>query len=318
MHTSKPQTPRSCRRPGFTAASVMLLLFGCTTAFAEPAGRVLFVAGNVVATDPAGNMRALERAGSVEEGDTIATGDGRAQIEFKDGGYFALQPDTRFRVDRYRYAAAGDAEDGVLVALLKGGLRTISGLVGKNNRSDYRMDTGVATIGIRGTDYALELNSALMGNVAEGAIEVCNGAGCLLVQAGQAFVVPSLNEAPVLGERRAFLPPTPREESREAVHSDHGADKRERSAGQAPAEAGGGKPSRSSPAASPGNGGGSPNAAFNRLSEPAVGTAGAPSQSAAPGGNPAQGRTTAPGLAKQAPGGVSDPSGPPGLIKKDR
>jgi len=296
----------------------LLLLLGCGTTFAEPAGRVLFVAGNVTATDPAGNIRALERAGSVHEGDTIATGDGRVQVEFKDGGYFALQPGTRFRVDRYRYAGAGDAEDSVLVALLKGGLRTISGLVGKKTHRDYRMDTGVATIGIRGTDYALDLNSSMMGNVADGAIEVCNAAGCLLVQAGHAFFVPSLNQAPVLGERRAFLPPTPREQSVNTAGPDHGADKREHAAGPAPAEPGRSKPLPEHPAGSPVKGaGGSPNAAFNRLPEP-TGPAGTPSQSAGPGRNAAQGAPTPPGLAKKQPGATSDLAGPPGLIKKSR
>src|SRR5262245_46349309 len=216
MHTNKSRPTRPGSRSAVIALAVLLLL-GHTSAIAEPVGRVLFVAGNITATDPAGNMRALQRGGGVEEGDTIATGEGRLQLEFKDGGYLALPPDTRFRVDRYRYAGAGDAEDSVVLALLKGGLRTISGLVGKKNYNDYRMDTGVATIGIRGTEYALDLNSAMTGSVADGAIEVCNGAGCLQVGAGQAFVVPSLHEAPVLGERRAFLPPVPRTESIKAA-----------------------------------------------------------------------------------------------------
>jgi hypothetical protein len=343
MHATQSRTSRPCRGPRLAAASAFLFLLGGATAFAEPAGRVLFVTGSVTATDAAGSVRLLERAGSVNEGDIIATGDGRAQIEFKDGGYFALHPNTRFRVDRYRHTAAGDAEDSVLVALIKGGLRTISGLVGKQNRNDYRVDTGVATIGIRGTDYALDLNSTLTGNVADGAIEVCNGAGCLLVQAGQAFFVPSMNEAPVLGERRAFLPPTPRAEPGKAVGSDHGAGKREHTAGQAPAEVGGGKPSPASSIGGPGNrgsgdpgnrgagdpgnrgaggpgnrGSGGPNAALNRLPGPAGGTASMPSQSAAPSGTPAQRRAAPPGLANRGPGGVSDLSGPPGLTKKDR
>ena len=33
------------------------------------------------------------------------------------------------------------------------GLRTITGLVGKGTRSNYKLTTSVATIGIRGTDY---------------------------------------------------------------------------------------------------------------------------------------------------------------------
>jgi hypothetical protein len=262
---------------------------------------VLFAAGNVSATDSAGNMRALERGNGVEEGDTIATGDGRLQVQFKDGGYFALPPGTRFRVDRYRYAGAGDAEDSVLLSLLKGGLRTISGLVGKKNYNDYRMDTGVATIGIRGTEYALDLNSAVTGSVADGAIEVCNGAGCLQVQAGQAFFVPSLHDAPVLGERRAFLPPVPRGESVKAAPSNQDTGERELTA--LPVEAA---------SSGPGKIQGGPKAVLDRLPEPAVEAAGKPSKGAA------SGKLPPPGLAKKLDGKLSDPSSLPGLTKKNR
>ena len=33
------------------------------------------------------------------------------------------------------------------------GLRTITGLVGRSNRDNYKVTTAVATIGIRGTEY---------------------------------------------------------------------------------------------------------------------------------------------------------------------
>jgi len=195
---------RSCR-----ALALGLLVAGISPiAFAERAGEVIFAAGSVSATDPQGAGRALDKGAAVEEGDTIVVEDGRVQIHFKDGAFLALHAHTRFRIDRYRYAAAGDSEDGVLLSLLKGGLRTISGVVGKTNRSAYSLDASVATIGIRGTDYALQLNDELIGKVGEGAIEVCNSAGCLNVQAGQAFLVRSLTEMPILSDRHVFLPPT--------------------------------------------------------------------------------------------------------------
>jgi hypothetical protein len=193
----------------------LLLAILSPIALAEPAGQVIFATGGCIATDAQGNTRPLEKDAAVEEGDTILTKDGLVQIRFKDGAFLALQPQTEFKVERYRYTAAGDAQDGVIISLVKGGLRTISGLVGKRDRSAYSMKAAVATIGIRGTDYALELSDRLVGNVAEGAIEVCNGAGCLSVLAGQAFLVPSLTEIPVLSERHVFLPPTqPRDTAR--------------------------------------------------------------------------------------------------------
>jgi hypothetical protein len=207
----------------------LLLAFLSPIALAEPAGQILFVSGGGIAVDSEGTTRTLEKNGSLDEGDTILTKDGLVQIRFKDGAFLALQPRTEFKVERYRYAAAGDSEDGVVMSLLKGGLRTISGLVGKRDRNAYSMKAAVATIGIRGTDYALELNDKLVGNVSDGAIEVCNGAGCVGVLAGQAFLVPSLIEIPVLSERHVFLPPEqPRKTGRPA-------DERKAAAGEKPA-----------------------------------------------------------------------------------
>lgn len=190
-----------------TSALALLIAIAPLCARAEPAGQVIFSTAGVVAVDAAGARRTLDKGAAVEEGDTLLTGEGRVQVQFKDGGFVALQPQSEFKVERYRYTAAGDTEDGVVMSLLKGGLRTLSGLVGKRDHSAYRMNAVVATIGIRGTDYALELDGGLIGHVTDGAIEVCNGAGCLLVPKGQAFVVPALDQKPTLSERRAFLPP---------------------------------------------------------------------------------------------------------------
>ena len=100
----------SGRYPALIAFATGMLLFVCSRAtFAEPAGRVVFVNGTVVATDSAGGIRALEHGANVEEGDTIATHDGRVQVQFKDGAFLALQPDSRFRVERYRHTEIGRA-----------------------------------------------------------------------------------------------------------------------------------------------------------------------------------------------------------------
>jgi hypothetical protein len=183
---------------------------------AEPAGRVLFAAGAPTAISADGSRRELHKGDAVEEGEILVTGDGRLQLQFKDNALLALYPGTRFQIERYRYKAAGDAGDGVVLRLLQGGLRTISGLVGKRNRSDYRMETAVATIGIRGTEYGLQLGETLVGNVGEGAIEVCNAAGCLPVGVSQAFLVPSMTEMPVLAQLQARLP-SPETRARQAA-----------------------------------------------------------------------------------------------------
>jgi len=75
------------------------------------------------------------------------------------------------------------------------------------NRKAYQMTTTVATIGIRGTEYTMQLNGSLKGAVAEGEIEVCNAGGCLAVPAGQAYLVNDQNTKPVLTQNQTLLPP---------------------------------------------------------------------------------------------------------------
>jgi hypothetical protein len=330
------------RAPAISALIAGVILLACgVPALAEPAGRVLFAAGSVLAIDPAGNVRALERGASVEEGDTVATGDGRLQVQFKDGAFLALQPQTRFKVARYRHTGAGDGEDSVVMSLLKGGLRTISGLVGKANRNAYRMETEVATIGIRGTDYALELNAALAGHVSEGAIEVCNGAGCTLVQSGFAFNVPSFLQPPVLSEQRAFLPPTPSDKlgARAAGNPDdpRGGAGPEHSATGAESPAprkSRAREDRASPAfdvlprpGPAGNAGANPSAAAPGLADAGASpgnSVSAPSGTGAPStvGIPGESAASAasgnipPGLARKLNDPLSGVAGPPGLTKK--
>jgi hypothetical protein len=195
---------------------------------------VIFAVGTPTAATPAGDVRVLHSGEAIEEGDLLVTGEGRLQIVFKDGAMLALHTGSRFKVERYRYTAKGDDSDGVVLRLLQGGLRTISGLVGKRNRADYRMDASVATIGIRGTEYSLQLGRDLIGSVSEGAIEVCNGAGCLQVGTGQGFFVPSLAEPPALSERRVFLPAPSRQEqaARDVQHDEDGKQKQRRSVAQ--------------------------------------------------------------------------------------
>lgn len=171
----------------------------------------MFAIGEVRAQAGAGESRPLRKGDAVDEAETITTGaGGRVQLRFKDGALVALQPLSSLRVDRYRYVGQGDSEDNVWLSFLKGGLRTLSGVVGKKDPKAYRMDSPVATIGIRGTGYALDLSDGLLGNVSEGAVEVCNGGGCLLVGLGEAFEVRSISAPPQRTERRVVLhaPPT--------------------------------------------------------------------------------------------------------------
>lgn len=174
---------------------------------AAPAAQVDFAVGNVTAVGPNGKSRPLGKGARIEQGDTVNTNGGRAQLRFTDGAYVSLQPESQFRIDQYRYDGKPDGNEKGFFSLLKGGLRTITGLVGRTNKANYQVSTSVATIGIRGTEYTIEYGHSVTGTVGEGEINVCNGGGCLSVTNGESYYVQTQETKPVLTSKRTDLPP---------------------------------------------------------------------------------------------------------------
>ena len=70
-----------------------------------------------------------------------------------DGGLVALRPDTKLKVDTYVFNGQEDGSENPVFSLLKGGLRAITGIIGKRNKERYNLRTPTSTIGIRGTDH---------------------------------------------------------------------------------------------------------------------------------------------------------------------
>ncbi|GAB4171320.1 MAG: hypothetical protein Fur0039_11460 [Rhodocyclaceae bacterium] len=120
-------------------------------AAAEEAGQVVFVQGLTTAQRPGAVPRFLAKGDAIAEGDVINTGSrGFAVLGLKDGAKYTLRPRTVFAIDRYRHDAG---EENALMRLLKGGLRAVTGLIGKRNPTGVQLGTATATIGIRGTDF---------------------------------------------------------------------------------------------------------------------------------------------------------------------
>lgn len=173
------------------------------------AGRIDFAVGDVKALAPDGRTRPLAKGDEFNSGETIETGDGRVWLRFTDGAQVSLQPQSQYRIDNYRFNGQADGEERGFFNLLKGGLRTITGWVGRTNRKNYQVTTAVATIGIRGTEFSIVYGNSITVTTAEGEVEVCNTAGCLDLSAGESGYVSSIDSKPILIEKKADLPPTP-------------------------------------------------------------------------------------------------------------
>ena len=141
----------------FKAVAVIFGVGLLSAAWAESpdiAGRVQFVVGEVSAADRDGATRALGKRDDIFEGDTVTTGpSASAQIMMIDGARIAVRPNSAFMVNEYRAPSADDIGASILT-LLKGGFRTLSGLIGEES-AQYRIDTPCCAIGLRGTDHAV-------------------------------------------------------------------------------------------------------------------------------------------------------------------
>lgn len=191
---------------GSITLAAVLLVAAAPVAYAN-IGRVEFSIGEVTGIDSDGKQRRLAKGSTLNAGDTVRTQRGRAQIRFTDGGYTSLQPNTEFRIDDYYYDAKKTEESVGWFSLLKGGLRTITGVIGKIRKKAYQLSTPVATVGIRGTEYLAVLGNSLTVHVGEGEIDVCSDAGCTWFGAHQTGYVASAGSRAVLAEHPPSLAP---------------------------------------------------------------------------------------------------------------
>jgi hypothetical protein len=153
--TSSPR-----KNTGLSAAKAGLLtvIFMCSSlvsvsALAAAAGEVLHVSGTLSVMRPNGAILVLGQKSEIFQGDVLSTQkDSYAQINFTDGSSLTMRPFTQIKVDAYSYVADKPEADGVFFRLFKGGMRTVTGLIGKRgNQNAYRIGTSTATIGIRGS-----------------------------------------------------------------------------------------------------------------------------------------------------------------------
>jgi hypothetical protein len=117
-------------------------------------GEFTFVTGEVTLVKPNGQRAAAAKGTPVDPGDRIITGaNGMAQLTMVDNARLSLRPSTTFQIEAYPQQR--DSADGAVLNLLRGTLRTFTGLLASTNRDKFVMKTRVATVGIRGSGNIL-------------------------------------------------------------------------------------------------------------------------------------------------------------------
>lgn len=206
---------------------------------------VLFISGAALADGVIGELSGtisvkrgddrfiLSRGSAIKEGDTVTTEKASyAQIRFSDGAVMTLKPGTSIVIKEHHFSENEPEKDSSTFSLLKGGLRTVSGLIGKRGNKDaYKLNTATATIGIRGTVFDVNdcattsctketaatddnkpgksengqsktetgelLVPAVYVGVRDGEVVVKNDAGELVLSAGQFGIAPATSVLPI-------------------------------------------------------------------------------------------------------------------------
>lgn len=146
------------RRIAIKALAALALAGACGLALAaQVAGTVVNLSGALMAKKGDGTVKALAVRSEVEQGDTLVSAKNTyAQIRFVDNSEVTLKPNTTFKIETFAYDAGKPAADSATFNLVKGGLRSITGLLGKRNKEKFLLKTPTATIGIRGTTFIVD------------------------------------------------------------------------------------------------------------------------------------------------------------------
>lgn len=122
-------------------------------------GSIKVVTGLVNIQTAEGKNKFASAGTKLNVGDVINTqAKSTAVLEFIDTTQVALRPGSRFVVENYEYQPEQPIADKAEFKLVKGGLRTLTGLIGKRGSADaFTMKSETATIGIRGTDFSARI-----------------------------------------------------------------------------------------------------------------------------------------------------------------
>ncbi|MFL2873144.1 MAG: FecR domain-containing protein [Pseudohongiellaceae bacterium] len=110
----------------------------------------------------------------IREGDTIRTeSSGHVHIRFVDQAVLSVRPMSELQVIAYQFDPGNPENSLVKLNLIQGTARTVSGEAAKTARDRFRLNTPIAAIGVRGTDFVVSTTSdSLKALVNDGAIVV--------------------------------------------------------------------------------------------------------------------------------------------------
>jgi hypothetical protein len=120
------------------------------------AGAAKVVQGDVRVSSATGE-RTLKPGDRITVADRLTTGDGgSASVVLRDGTTLVVGPKSQLQLKDFAFNSTTH-EGSVKVSLLQGTLRMITGLIAKLNPASVSVETDTITMGVRGTDFIVEI-----------------------------------------------------------------------------------------------------------------------------------------------------------------
>ena len=151
------------------------------------AGHVAFVNGQVVLAQQGKPNRSVQTGDPVYVGDHIQTlANSQLHLRMVDNAFLALRPSSQLVISAYQYDKDQPQASKIRIDLEQGTSRAVSGKGGQAAKNQYRFNTPLAAIGLRGTDYTVWADAEKTRvSVAQGGVIVSPlGPDCLMSQLG--------------------------------------------------------------------------------------------------------------------------------------
>ena len=121
----------------------------------ERSGTLKNVEGEVTLVREGRNLPAIP-GGALREGDRIVTGrNSAAAATLQDGTVLSVGPNSSLDLTHYVFEPVSQ-NGSLLVNLLQGTVRMVTGIMGKTNPELIKLTTPTTVVGVRGTDFIVE------------------------------------------------------------------------------------------------------------------------------------------------------------------
>jgi hypothetical protein len=156
-------TPISLPRALACLLMALSLALASFTGFAaEPVGEALLVAGTVTRSQASDSPVNMTAGAAIYAGDHLVTAaNSRLQLKMNDQALIVLMPDSELVIHQYDSQGQDPAGYVLRLELIRGRMRSVSGLAGQANHDAFRLNTPIAAIGIRGTDFTTQASEHL-------------------------------------------------------------------------------------------------------------------------------------------------------------